>query len=96
MKTAIALIAYCALAAGCATQNHVEVQRVNVPIPVACEEPVPDRPSMPTEALRMGATVDDFARAAMPEIERREGYEGELLTALGNCRAPIKPALPSE
>jgi hypothetical protein len=41
--------------------------------------------------LRLGATVDDFARAAMAEIERREGYEGELLTALENCRAPIKP-----
>ena len=46
--------------------------------------------SLPTEeaALRMSATVDDFARAAMAEIERREGYEGELLTALENCRAP--------
>ncbi|RYF06334.1 MAG: hypothetical protein EOO31_10225 [Comamonadaceae bacterium] len=41
-------------------------------------------PAMPTEALRLGATVDDFARAAMAEIERREGYEGELLTALEN------------
>lgn len=43
------------------------------------------------ETLRPGATVDDFARAAMAEVERREGYEGELLTALENCRAPIKP-----
>ena len=47
--------------------------------------------SLPTEeaALRMSATVDDFARAAMAEIERREGYEGELLTALENCRKPV-------
>ncbi|RYF06475.1 MAG: hypothetical protein EOO31_09810 [Comamonadaceae bacterium] len=86
---AIYLIAFGALVTGCATQNHVEVQRVNVPIPVECKEPVPARPAMPTEALRLGATVDDFARAAMAEIERREGYEGELLTALENCRAPM-------
>lgn len=89
MKSAIALIAFCALVSGCATQNHVEVQRVNVPIPVACEEPVPDRPAMPTEALRPGATVDDFTRAAVAEIERRKGYEGQLLTALETCRMPI-------
>jgi len=89
MKIAIVLIACCAFVSGCATQNHVEVQRVNVPIPVACEEPVPDRPAMPTEALRPGATVDDFARAAMAEIERRVGYEGQLLAALENCRAPL-------
>jgi hypothetical protein len=25
----------------------------------------------------------------MAEIERREGYEGELLAALENCRKPI-------
>lgn len=31
---------------------------------------------MPTEALRLSATVDDFARAAMAEIERREGTKG--------------------
>ncbi len=89
MMRAITLIAACTVLAGCATRNHVEVQRVNVPIPVECKEPVPARPAMPTEALRQGATVDDFARAAMAEIERREGYEGELLTALENCRAPM-------
>lgn len=76
MMRAIGLIASSALAKGGATQNHVEVQRVSVPIPVECKEPVPARPAMPTEALRVGATVDDFARAAMAEIERREGYEG--------------------
>lgn len=43
---------------------------------------------MPTEALPLSATVDEFARAWMAEIERHEGYEGELLKALDNCRAP--------
>jgi len=82
----LVMIAACAVFAGCATQNQVEVERVNVPLAVACQEPVPERPVMPTEALRLGATVDDFVRAAMAEIERRKGYEGELLTALQNCR----------
>jgi len=75
---------------GCGTAARVELQRVNVPVPVACDEPVPARPVMPTEQLRPGVTVDDFARAAMAEIERREGWEAELLTALENCRKPIE------
>ncbi len=90
MKTAIALIAACALLAGCAARNHVEIQRVNVPVPVECKEPVPERPVMPTENLSTTATLDQFAQAAMAEIERREGYEGELLAALENCRKPVK------
>lgn len=77
------------LLAGCAAVPRVEVQRVSVPVPVECREPVPVRPVMPTEALRPGASLDDFARAAMAEIERREGYEGELLAALENCRVPV-------
>ena len=90
MKCAIALIAACAFIAGCASTNHVEIQRVNVPVPVECKEPVPERPVMPTEGLTSTATLDQFAQAAMAEIERREGYEGELFTALENCRKPIK------
>ena len=76
--------------AGCAAAPpRVEIQQVSVPVPVACREPVPERPAMPTEALRPGVSLDDFARTAMAEIERREGYEGQLLTALENCRKPV-------
>ncbi|KQR55793.1 hypothetical protein [Acidovorax sp. Leaf160] len=87
MRAALLLPAL--LLAGCAAAPRVEVQRVSVPVPVECREPVPARPVMPTEALRPGASLDDFARAAMAEIERREGYEGELLAALKMCRTPI-------
>lgn len=89
MKTAIALIAACALAACSAGRNHVEIQRVNVAVPVECKEPIPARPVMPTEALRLGADVDQFAQAAMAEIERREGYEGQLRVAMLVCTTPL-------
>lgn len=91
MKTAIALIAISACLSGCETAPRVEIQRVNVAVPVECNEPIPDRPVMPTEALRPGATVDQFAQAAMAEIERRDGYEGQLAAALAICTRPIKP-----
>lgn len=92
MKTAIVIVAS-AMLAGCAAPR-VEIQRVSVPVPVACQEPMPSRPVMPTEGLRPPVTLDAFAAAAMAEIERRDGYEGELVTALEACRAPIaaKPA----
>lgn len=81
--------------AGCQTAPaRVELQRVHVPVPVACDEPVPERPAMPTEQLRPGATVDQFTQAAQAEIERREAYEIRLATALANCIRPISPSLP--
>lgn len=95
MKSAIALVAGCAFLTGCATNKDMEIQRVNVPVPVECKEPAPARPVMPTEGLGDTATLDQFAQAATAEIERREGYEGELLTALENCRKPIEPPRPA-
>ncbi|WP_046060056.1 hypothetical protein [Paracidovorax citrulli] len=89
MRAAVLMLA--ALLAGCAGAPRVETVEVRVPVPVECREPVPARPAMPTDALRPGASLDDFARAALAEIERREGYEGQLLTALEACRAPIRP-----
>ncbi|MFD2298412.1 hypothetical protein QRO11_11970 [Paracidovorax citrulli] len=89
MRTAVLMLA--ALLAGCAGAPRVQTVEVRVPVPVECREPVPARPAMPTDALRPGASLDDFARAALAEIERREGYEGQLLTALEACRAPIRP-----
>lgn len=90
MKTAIALIAVCALSACSAARNHVEIQRVNVAVPVACQEKEPERPVMPTEALRQGATVDQYVQASAAEIERREGYEVQLRSALVACTAPVE------
>lgn len=76
--------------AGCQTPPaRIELQRVNVPVPVACDEPVPERPAMPTEQLRPGATVDQFTQAAQAEIDRREGYEVRLLAALVVCTLPV-------
>lgn len=89
MKIAIILIAACVLSACAVTRNHMEVQRVNVAVPVACQEKEPERPVMPTEALLPGATVDQFTQAAQAEIERREGYEGLLRTALAVCTRPM-------
>jgi hypothetical protein len=90
MKLATILMAACALSACAVGGKSIEIQRVSVAVPVECKEPMPDRPVMPTEALRPGATVDQFTQAAMAEIERREGYEGQLVAALSACTRPVK------
>ena len=79
------------LLSGCAATPapRTEIQHVSVAIPVACQEPEPARPQMPTDALPDDAGVDAYVQAAAAEIERREGYEAQLLTALHNCKRPL-------
>ncbi len=90
MRATILLLGALALA-GCGSVPRVEVQEVKVPVPVECREPVPDRPNMPTEALADDADPYDLLRAALAEIDRREGYEVRLLAALMACTQPIRP-----
>lgn len=82
------LCAVLLMLAGCAAPLAPRVQQVNVPVPVACRESEPPRPAMPTESLAADVTLDAFAAAAIAEIERREGYEGQLRAALAACTAP--------
>ena len=74
----------CFVLAGCGAT----VQTVKVPITGPCQAAEPVRPVMPTESLKPGVKLDDFAKASMAEIERREGYEGKLVAALRSCITP--------
>lgn len=85
------LAAAAIILAGCqATPPKIALQEVKVAVPVECREPVPERPAMPTESLQPGVLLPTFVKAAQAEIHRREGYEIKLLTALENCRKPVK------
>lgn len=65
---------------------------VKVAIPVICLATEPTRPVMPTENLTPDASLDQFVQAATAEIERREGFETQLVTALRSCiTAPKAP-----
>ena len=77
--------------AGCTTKppEPARVQRVNVPVAVACQEPVPDKPPLPIDSLTPGSDLDTAVKAALASIDRLTGYTGQLETALANCRAPI-------
>jgi hypothetical protein len=90
MKSNAVTIALLALLAGCAS-SPTSYQTTKVAVPVQCRETVPDRPVMPTESLPADPTLDAFVQASTAEIERREGYEGELRTALQACTAAPGP-----
>lgn len=90
MMRALMLLAALALV-GCGSVPRIEIQEVKVPVPVECREPIPDRPAMPTEALADDADPFDLLRAALAEIDRREGYEVRLLAALVACATPLTP-----
>lgn len=76
------------LLAGCA--HNQPVTQARTAIPVQCQEQIPDRPAMPTEALADDADVDAYVQAADAELKRREGYEVKLRTALEACTSPIQ------
>lgn len=61
-----------------------------VPVPVECKEVVPARPVMPTEHFTTKPDLDALVKAQDAEIERREGYEVKLRTALVACTTPIQ------
>lgn len=91
----LTVAAACALLAGglagcAASPPAVRVEQVRVPVPVPCRVTEPARPLMPTDALAPDAALDAFTAAAIAEIERREGYEGELRAALAACAVPVE------
>lgn len=73
----------CLALAGCASAPPAPVVRVAVPVP--CRVAAPQRPDMPTEALPARPDLDAFVAAVTAEIDLREGYERELVAALGAC-----------
>ena len=91
---AILILVLIGLLSACKTAPQVPTGKVVVPVP--CREQEPERPNMPTEALKArgcpsGECVDELLRASLSEIERRDGYELKLVTALRTCIAPITP-----
>lgn len=83
MKAAVLLIALALT--GCASEPVVVDRVVNQSIPVKCKAVKPVRPVMPTEVLAAEANEYEVVRAALAEIDVREGYEGLLVAALDQC-----------
>lgn len=92
MMRAIYFAACCVMTAGCTTTKEatpVELQKINIAVPVPCQVATPERPAMPTEALAPGEAPFVLLRASLAEIDRREAYEGQLTASLSSCKSPV-------
>jgi hypothetical protein len=90
VRQACAAILAAKLLTGCATPERTVVE-VPIAVPVACQVAEPLRPAMDSDSVPLDAAIDQLARALRAEIERREGYEGELRAALQACRTIGRP-----
>lgn len=90
MKRSLVYVAVMGLC-GCGTP---QLHQVKVPIPIECRVDKPERPQMPTELLASDADIAAIVKAALAEIERREGYEIKLEAALATCTKPVAAAAP--
>ena len=89
MTRAPALPAALALAlAGCATapQPTVAPVEVKVPVPVPCRITPPEKPAFAVDALPLGSEIWDQMAALRAERKQRQGYEGELESAIRTCQ----------
>ena len=84
----IALWAFMVLAGwilvGCSTPP--ELVEVAVSVPVACQVEEPARPALSIDTMPPGLPPDVQARNLRADHDLRDGYEGELRTALKACK----------
>lgn len=83
---ALAALATSILVGCSATGGAVTVKTA---VGVECRAQKPERPVFATEALRKGADVEQYVRAARAERLQRDGYEEKLVAALDECINPV-------
>lgn len=82
------ILASLILLTGCATQEQVryETVRVEVPIPVVCKTPDPEKPQYNFDKLKPEDTIHDKVKALLADRLLKEAYEKELEAALKSCK----------
>lgn len=80
----VVLMGGIAMLAGCNTPP--ELVEVAVPVPVACQVEEPARPALSIDTMPPGLPIDVQARNMRADHDLRDGYEGELRTALKACK----------
>jgi len=81
---AVVVLLVAALLGGCAAVGTTTT--IEVPIPVPCEPPEVAAPALPIDSLSPEADIFEHVRALWATVERMEGYESELRTAVDACR----------
>lgn len=87
LRNSLILLAALALY-GCATTEPViktVIQRVEIPIPVACKVIIPTEPEFGFDKLKIEDTLYFKTQTVLSDRELHIAYEAELLAALKSC-----------
>lgn len=86
MRAAIAALALGVT--GCASAPPLPGQpaEVRVEVPVPCRITPPHRPAFAVDSLPLGSGLWDQMAALRAERKQRQGYEGELESAISTCQ----------
>lgn len=82
------LICILLLTAGCASLiPRVQIEKVEVPIPVPCNIVPPSKPAMPFSDVELSGSLFTDSKRALAEIQLRIGYELQLEAAIKACNS---------
>ena len=83
----LAVLSLVALA-GCASSPTLPgpPTEVRVEVPVPCRITAPRRPAFAVDSLPLGSGLWDQMAALRAERKQRQGYEGELESAIRSCQ----------
>jgi hypothetical protein len=73
------------LIAGCSSQPAIQTVEVKVPVPVACVESMPDRPTIQTQAEIVKLPDFDAVFQLNRAVLQWEGYGATLEAVLQGC-----------
>lgn len=73
---------------GCAHAPQTAPPVVKVPTPVPCQTAVPDRPTLPADALTGAEDIFSWGTTMISDRLLREAYEIDLRTRLIGCTKP--------
>jgi hypothetical protein len=83
------LLAFTLMLSACASgkppEPRVVVQRVEVPVRVACKPERPPQPTYAADTVPLDASLFDLVRALLQDRFQRQAHEAELNGALDRC-----------
>ena len=86
---AIILINLGLVLAGCTSvpqQPVIQIQKVEVPVPVACKTESPPQPNLCLPTLNGTEDIFTSVKCLLSDIEQHKAYETQLDAALRSCK----------
>lgn len=87
MLNKILILLLAILLPACASNPVIkaEVQKVDIPIEVACKAEIPSPPDLNFDKLKQEQDIYDKTKALTADRQLQKGYEAQLLAALTSC-----------